>query len=144
MDERLVTIASFAFSADPVSEAELARIKLEAEGIPCFLGGKNFAGVHWLASHAEGGVKLQVRESDTERAKEILGRHEKVQIDESECGDSREELEEAKCPRCGSEDIKYERFSRKAFYLGVVLFRFPLPYLKKKRLKCGACGHVWK
>lgn len=143
MSGRLVTIARFAYSADPVSEAELARIKLEAEGMPCFLGGKNFTGVYWLASLADRGVKLQVRESDSERAKEILNRHEKVRIDESECGDSTEG-QEPRCPRCGSEDITYERFSRKAFYLGVALFRFPLPYLKKKCSKCVACGHVWK
>jgi hypothetical protein len=56
MSERLVTIARFAFSADPVSEAELARIKLESEGIGFFLAGKNFAGVHWLASLADRGA----------------------------------------------------------------------------------------
>ncbi len=143
MVERLVTIARFAYSADPVSEAELARIKLESEGIGCFLAGKNFAGVYWLASLADRGVKLQVRESDAERAKEVLGRREKVEIDESEYGDSAAEAEEVRCPRCGSEDVKYEKFSRKVFYLGIAFLRFPVPFPRKKH-RCNNCGEVWK
>ncbi|MHC4911943.1 MAG: putative signal transducing protein, partial [Planctomycetota bacterium] len=135
--------ARFAYSADPVSEAELARIKLEAEGIGCFLAGKNFAGVYWLASHADRGVKLQVRESDAERAKEILSRREKVEIDESEYGDSVAEEGEMRCPWCDSEDVKYEKFSRRLFYLGIAFLRFPVPFPRKK-YRCNNCGEVWK
>jgi hypothetical protein len=143
MVERLVTVARFAYTADPVSEAELARIKLESEGIWCFLAGKNFAGVHWIASLADRGVKLQVRESDAERAKEILSRREKVEIDESEYGDSGAEEGEMRCPRCGSEDFKYEKFSRGVFYLGIAFLRFPVPFPRKK-YRCNDCGEVWK
>jgi hypothetical protein len=141
--ERLVTIARFAYSADPVSEAELARIKLEAEGIGCFLGGKNFTGVYWLASLADRGVKLQVRESDAERAKEILSRDERVEINENEYGDTAEGAGEVRCQRCGSEDFKYEQFSRGIFYLGIAFLRFPIPFPRKK-YQCNNCGHVWK
>lgn len=143
MSERLVTVARFVYSADPVSEAELARIKLESEGIGCFLAGKNFVGVYWLASLADRGVKLQVRESDAERAKEILSRREEVVIDESECGDTSSEAAEVRCPRCGSEDFTYERFSRGLFYLGIAFLRFPVPF-PRKRHRCNNCGKVWK
>jgi rubrerythrin len=84
-----------------------------------------------------------VRESDAERAKEILNRREKVVIDESECGDAAAEAAEARCPRCGSEDFKYEKFSRRLFYLGIAFLRFPVPFPKKK-YRCNNCGEVWK
>ena len=73
MANKLVTIRHFAYGSDPASEAELARIKLEANGIRCFLAGKNFISMYWILSSAERGIKLQVRESDAEKASEILG-----------------------------------------------------------------------
>ena len=42
MAGKLVTIGRFSYGPDPVSEAEFARIKLEANGIKCFLAGKDF------------------------------------------------------------------------------------------------------
>jgi len=143
MADKLVTIANFAFGPDPVSAAELARIKLEAEGIECFLAGENFIATYWLLSGADNGIKLQVRESEAKKAMEVLGHHERVNIEEKEQQDSISEEEILKCPKCGSEDIEYERFSRKMFYLSVLLFRFPVPFLKK-RYRCNKCHHKWK
>ena len=60
MDDKLVTIRNFCYSLDPDSEAELARIKLETEGIKCFLSGKYFVSTYWLLSGVEDGIKLQV------------------------------------------------------------------------------------
>ena len=137
MSDKLVTIANFAFGADPVCQAELAKMKLNAEGIKCFLAGRNFVGTYWLCSMADQGVKLQVKESDAKRALEILGTKEKVEIDLTE------EPTNLRCPKCHSEDIEYEKFSKKMFFLGILFFRFPLPLLKK-RYKCNNCGHTWK
>jgi len=53
MDDKLVTIRNFCYSPDPATEAELARIKLEAEGIKCFLAGENFVSTYWLVAGAE-------------------------------------------------------------------------------------------
>ncbi len=41
MTDRLTTIAAFACGPDPASQAELAKIKLNANGIKCFLAGKD-------------------------------------------------------------------------------------------------------
>lgn len=142
MSDKLVTIANFVFTPDPVSQAELAKIKLETEGIRCFLSGKNFIGVHWLCSAVAGGVKLQVKESDAKRALEILQTDEKVNVKALDNSLTPEPIS-GLCPKCYSDDVEYRRFSRTVFYLGILFFRVPLPLLRKS-YKCNACGHSWK
>lgn len=64
----LITIANFPYPID----ANLAKSRLEAEGIDCVLTNEHIAGMNWYWPLAIGGVGLQVRESDAERAVEIL------------------------------------------------------------------------
>ena len=143
MKERLVTIRRFLGGPDPDFEAELARIKLESNGIWCFLAGKNFVSMYWLLSFAEGGIKLQVRKSDAERALKILENNTRIGFDKTEDRNMEPEPINPPCPKCGSESVEYEGFSTKMFYIGILLFRFPLPFLKKK-YKCMNCGEIWK
>ena len=63
-------------------EANLARIYLESNEIPCTLEGSELIRMAWLDANAVGGVKLFVQESDAEKAREIL-RH-LPHIDEKE------------------------------------------------------------
>ena len=64
----LVTVAAFA----DVAEAELAKERLELEGIRAFVIGAQTAGVMpYLASSS--GVRVQVGPTDRLRAREILG-----------------------------------------------------------------------
>jgi hypothetical protein len=137
MTDKLKTICNFCYGPDPASEAELARIKLEANGIRCFLDGKNFIATYWLMSGVNRGIKLQVSESDAESALEILG------IDKHKEGDIGSEPINPPCPKCGGNSVEYEKFSQKLFYLGILLLRFPLPFLKKT-YKCANCGETWK
>ena len=143
MANKLATIRHFSYGSDPVSEAELARIKLEAKGIRCFLAGKNFISMYWLLSGADRGIKLQVRESDAEKALEILGTDTHLGLNETEDKDMKPEAINPPCPNCGSNSIKYKGFSAKLFYLGILFFRFPLPFLRRK-YKCKRCGKIWK
>ena len=64
----LVTIKAF----DESMQAHLVKSKLESEGIECWLLDDHSVSVQPWASFALGGVKLQVREADLERANEIL------------------------------------------------------------------------
>ena len=143
MANKLVTICNFSYGSDPTSEAELARIKLEANGIRCFLAGKNFVSMYWLLSSLDQGIKLQVRESDAEKALEILETDTHIDFDETEDRDMKPEPINPNCLKCGSDSVEYEGFSMKMFYIGILFFRFPLPFLKKK-YKCISCGEVWK
>ena len=65
MHEKLVTIAKYHF----VDMAQIAKLTLMSKGIDSFLADE------FMSSYlpiAMGGIRLQVRESDVERAKEIL------------------------------------------------------------------------
>ncbi len=65
---RLATIARF---LEPI-EADLARGRLQADGIRVFIEGSGFASMNWPLSMGNRGVKLQVPTEDAERATAIL------------------------------------------------------------------------
>jgi hypothetical protein len=65
--DELVTIATF----ETPLEAELARMRLEAEEILCFVHGAHMAGMQ-VFGLTVGGVKLRVRPKDAELARAIL------------------------------------------------------------------------
>ena len=67
-DENLATVATFA----DVAQAELARGRLELEGLTAFVIGGQTAGVMPFLTNAMGGVRLQVKPADVARAREIL------------------------------------------------------------------------
>ena len=64
----MVTIATFDF----VTDAEIARGRLLAEGIRSDLVDQHLVQTDWLYSIAVGGIKLQVAEQDVERALAVL------------------------------------------------------------------------
>jgi hypothetical protein len=68
MHETLVTIAIF--HSQP--EFLLARGRLESAGIECFAYDENMLRIGGWHSHAFGGIKLQVRESEAQDARAIL------------------------------------------------------------------------
>ncbi|THB76782.1 MAG: DUF2007 domain-containing protein, partial [Desulfobulbaceae bacterium] len=100
--------------------AELAKAKLESEGIFCHLANKHHVGVNWLYSQALGGVKVQVRQEDEKRAREILQRDESQLLENLE--DSFPVLERNDvCEKCGSKNLSYINKARKAGALTLLL-----------------------
>lgn len=71
MPEGFVKIRSY-WSPD---EANLAKIHLEAHGIPVELEGAMMVATAWIDANAIGGVKLLVSRDDAEQATEILESH---------------------------------------------------------------------
>ena len=55
-----------------VMEANLAKTKLDAYGIPCFLTEENFTNLYPIRNAIFPGVRLHIFEIDQERVKEIL------------------------------------------------------------------------
>jgi hypothetical protein len=66
--DTLVTIATFTHP----QEAAVIRARLEWEGIPCHLKDEHTVQVHPFYSNAIGGVKLQVRAGEADRARALL------------------------------------------------------------------------
>ncbi len=64
----LVTVATF---GDPFS-GNLAKGKLESEGIECFIASEHRLGRSFGAGGMLGPIELQVKESDVERADKVL------------------------------------------------------------------------
>lgn len=63
-----VTVASF----PDVAEAQLAKERLELEGIVAFVIDAQTAGVMPFLTSSTGGVRVQVKRSDVDKAREIL------------------------------------------------------------------------
>ncbi|MDD5011209.1 MAG: DUF2007 domain-containing protein [Phycisphaerae bacterium] len=133
MDEKIIKVASFF----DYTQAEIAKIALEAEEIECFLSGENLIATYWLYANAIGGIKLYIKESDKERAEAILkATHKPDETDQDTSYDLR-------CPKCNSSDIDYARYSRWAFCVSILLFWIPITYPCKK-YTCRNCGYKWK
>lgn len=91
MNEELVTIATF----QTASEAAVARIALEAEGIKVFVTDDQLVGMTWIIGNAVGYVKLLVGAPDAERARRLL----EAQFDDWSGGEGAP----WNCPHCGEE-----------------------------------------
>jgi hypothetical protein len=76
----LVTIARFY----DVTQADLARIDLEASGIRVFLSNEGLVSTLWHLTGAIGGIKLQVAAADVDRAEAILSRSAKEEDETSD------------------------------------------------------------
>ena len=66
--ENLITVVTFVYP----HELGIPQSLLESEGIECFVRDEFTINVHPFYSNAIGGIKLQVRESDAQRALKIL------------------------------------------------------------------------
>ncbi|WP_299702575.1 DUF2007 domain-containing protein [uncultured Pontibacter sp.] len=138
MAERLITVATF---SQP-TEAHILKGRLEAEGIPCFLGDEHIIAAQPLYSVAVGGVKLQVTEGDVEEALEMLARiqggtSEYILDDNIELASPTQVYHDVEiCPICESKNI-----STKGFFGGVL--GITLPFVSR-RYGCHDCGYTWK
>jgi len=135
---RYITIATYIGAW----EAHLARAKLESEGIFAVVLDDQIASINWFYSNAVGGVRLQVREADAERAALIL-----EMPAEEEHGPQQEDpvldTSTPACPACGSTSFRRERFSPAIALLSFLLLGLPF-LLNRKRVICINCNRKWK
>ena len=144
--QELITVANFSHP----TEADPIVAWLESEGIECFVTNEHTVTMNWLYSNAIGGVGVQVKAADVERANEILQAvlstdavgGEPIPTD-SETDQESDATSEIRCPQCGSENVYYEKFSRRLVFASWVILSVPLPFFKKK-WKCRECEHLFK
>jgi hypothetical protein len=142
-----VTIATF---SQPI-EAHIYRARLQAEGIPCMLADEHTIGMNWFYSNAIGGVKLQVPEEYTDKAQAIVADAYDAEVDwaavdpcwADDVIDDPQDAEAVLCPRCGSAEVQYEKFSRPMVFLSILLLGIPVPFLSRQ-WTCASCELRWK
>lgn len=66
--EKIIIYAAF----DNAIEANIAKTKLDAYGIPCFLTEENFTGLYPLRNDIFPGVRLHIFERDFDQTKVVL------------------------------------------------------------------------
>jgi hypothetical protein len=133
MKSNLAVVAVFS----TVFEADLAKARLEGEGIHAYIANGNLIVMNWLYSNAIGGVRLEVEHQNLAVAKEILAL----------VGSNEFELESTDsdwgvCPNCGSNRIEFVQ-SKRGFALTWLLLGFPLLF-PNERFTCHNCFHAWK
>ncbi|MBD2769047.1 DUF2007 domain-containing protein [Hymenobacter sp. BT664] len=128
--------------------ANVARTRLEAAGIPCFLSNEQLVSLLPLYSPITGGVRLHVRQRDAEAALEILRTvpvPPATSPDEASFAADAPDPVTPRCPRCGSSDVAYGPATRNTYGLwsGLlsVLLRFPV---RDKRYHCFHCSNEFK
>lgn len=67
-EEKIIIYRAF----DTVIQANLAKTKLDAYGIPCFLTEENFTNLYPLRNDIFPGVRLHIFEKDREQADDVL------------------------------------------------------------------------
>ena len=144
--EELITLANFSHP----TEADPVVAWLESEGIECFVTNEHTVTMNWLYSNAIGGVGVQVKAADVEPASEILqavlnpdGVEDEPASSDSEMDQGSDATSEIRCPQCGSENVYYEKYSRRLVFASWALLSVPLPFFKKK-WKCRECEHLFK
>lgn len=137
MNLDLTTIRVF----DNAPECHVYRMKLENEGIECFLFDEEMVTINPLINLALGGVKLKVKSTDLVQANEILSELEEKPITD-------EKNESIKCPNCSSTNLISDFKSIKGLkgiistIISFVLFVYPLYY--KYVFKCIDCNTEFK
>jgi len=89
-------------------EAHLLRGRLEAEGIPAIVSHECHAGVDWVISTGLGGAKVQVPEDFRQDARQIENLCREGEF-RAMLEDTIGDLDEVKCPNCGSGEYRKRR-----------------------------------
>ena len=128
-----------------LTSAYLIKGLLEENGIECFVANENVTTANPLYTNAVGGIPVEINEKDREEALAIIARNKLDVL----AADNEEELEpdtetsDIICPKCGSNNVRKEKFSIAAIALSTLLIGLPIPFLKRK-CHCFNCQNEWK
>jgi len=136
MSDALITVKTYYYD----HETLLLEPMLKSAGIDYFLKDHRTITVDPFLSNAIGGIKLQVRQEDVDRTRELLLEIEKhKQATEQEQTIIIDDIEFEKtfgeCPKCDSDEIYMEKLSGIKSFTGM---------FSKNRFYCKACKHQWK
>lgn len=129
----LITFKTFDNSID----AHILKIKLESEGITCFLFDEHMVSVNPLYSQLIGGIKLKINEADLTHAKNVV-----LELEQTPYTTEDEQV--IACPKCQSVRIESGHRSMRsvgAVISAIVSFLLVIfPLYRKSVYKCLDCG----
>jgi hypothetical protein len=96
--------------------------------------------MNWYWSNAFGGVRLWVREAETEAALAVLAEEIPATFTAEEVG---EDYEQPSCPTCASRDVSFDTVNRGLALAALWLFSIPIAIFREG-WKCENCGTRWK
>ncbi len=131
----LTTVAVF---RDPW-EAQLLRMRLDAEGLLSFVQSYHQISARWSYSYALGGVHVQVADDDVTEAHEIICRLRRGEY-RVELIDMFGDLDDLCCPKCGSQDFRRRATIPQIIFSFGVLFLTGVPVPPALERRCRACG----
>lgn len=137
-DIRWITVATFWKPTD----AQIARLRIESEGIDVILLDENLVATDWLYANAIGGIKLQVPEPSAATAHALLARPTDPAADRNDGQPVSDG--QVLCPRCGSRDIYPTSHSRRLSFVALFVSALLLPLALGRRTRCAACGYEWR
>ena len=122
---------------DNAIDANLLKLSLENEGIETYIFDENTVTIDPLISIAVGGIKVMVKESDVELAREVV-----KTLDNAKYVLENDEI--VACPKCSSEHVhKYTSMKSvnglMVFIVSFILFVYPA--YKQYIFKCDECGN---
>jgi hypothetical protein len=123
-EEKIIVLRAF----DTVVEANIAKTKLDAYGIPCFLTEEHMTALYPIRNGIFPGARLHIFEKDSGQAKSIL--------------DDNQAQGYIECPRCGSSDY-YPVLSGEgsSFFSRAILGLFSSKPIVEYR--CKKCNHIY-
>ena len=139
--ENIIVLESY---YEPLA-AHLARTRLEAAGIACFLTNENLVSLNRMYSPVAGGVRLHVYERDAARALEALREPTVMQATRGGLADAPTDSETPTgpaCPRCGSHEVSYDAAAEPgaAHWFVALLSRLRRYPLQGRAHHCFHCG----
>lgn len=146
-----ITVATFTYP----HQSAILKGRLESEGIQCFIKDENIVNANPFYSNAVGGVKVQVRENDAERASEIVKDYFYNVNSEDEFEPEPPVVykpedpeispqEKIKCPFCGSTEVNRDKTPSRINIILVLLLGIPLLFPGRKKYHCFNCGADFK
>jgi DNA-directed RNA polymerase subunit RPC12/RpoP len=124
-EEKIIVFRAY----DTVVEANLAKTKLDAYGIPCFLTEEHMTSLYPIRNGIFPGTRLHIFEKDHDQVKDVLDGH---QVEGY-----------IKCPRCGSFDFHKVLSGEQGSSFFLRAIREVFSSTPTVQYKCENCHHIY-
>jgi hypothetical protein len=120
-------------------DAQIVADFLRQQGIEAWVFDEGLVRQNWLQAIAYGGFRVVVADADQAQAVQWVARWHA-----GEFALAPNDLDEAKCPRCGSHATEANPWPRRLGFVALNLFLFAMPFIRyRSRYRCRACSCRW-